>query len=146
MRLLLTHCVAIGYIALGRICQITGDIQPTSLFQILNLLLVTWCLSIGTQVISTGLIAGKIWWHAKRSHVSKSRYISLIAIIIESGAIFTVSTAFLLAFFDLKTQSGGIIADITTQTAVRIDVIFLSSLSDIPSRPLSRCSLSFGSN
>lgn len=133
--------------AITRLAHITGNLQPKSIFEILNWILSTWCLSIATQVISTGLIAGKIWWHAQRNTVSKSRYISLIAIVVESGAIYTLSTAFLLAFADLKTQAGAIIGDMTTQIAVRSQQCLLAQFPLIFFlRLLSRRSLSFESN
>lgn len=103
---------------ISRLAQITGAFQPTSFFKILNWLLSTWGLFIALQVMCTVLIAGRIWWHAKRTPLAKSRYISIIAVIIESGVLITLSTTFLLAFADLKTQAGAITGDLATQIAV----------------------------
>jgi hypothetical protein len=106
-----------GYISIKLLSAITLN-SLNSLFVIGKWVLATWSLSISTQIISTGLIAGKIWWHARRISGSKAQYLSVIAIVVESGAIYTVATIFLLAFFDMKTQAGAIIGDMTAQIAV----------------------------
>lgn len=120
---LLTPCLVIGYIALGIGSQLSGHVVITNLLHVKNLMIPYWSLSLGTQIISTSLIAGRIWWHAKRNSVSKSRYISLIAIIVESGAIFALSTVFLLAFFDLQVLAAGILSDMSAQIAVRNEIV-----------------------
>jgi surface polysaccharide O-acyltransferase-like enzyme len=116
--------------------------MPTSIFEILKWVLATWCLSIATQVISTALIAWKIWQHARLNPVAKSRYMSLIAIIVESGAIYTMSTAFLMALADRKTQAGAIPGDMTAQLAVSTLGVSLLLFSKIASRQLYRPSSS----
>lgn len=73
---------------------------------------------MATQLISTTLIAGKIWWHAKRNPTSRSRYLSLIALVVESGAVFTLTSAALLVCAALKIQAGDIALAIAIQSAV----------------------------
>ncbi|KAF9471450.1 hypothetical protein BDN70DRAFT_976351 [Pholiota conissans] len=106
-----------GYISIKQLAGISVN-SLDSLFIIGKWILATWALSISTQVICTSLIAGKIWWHARHSAGSKARYLSAIAIVVESGALYTIATIFLLAFFDMKTQAGAIIGDMTAQIAV----------------------------
>ncbi|KAF5319531.1 hypothetical protein D9619_008339 [Psilocybe cf. subviscida] len=116
--IVMTLCSMVtGYIGLSKLAQITGDLQPDSIFNILDWLIPTWSLFIATELLSTVLIAGKIWWHAKRDPVAKSFYLSLISVVVESGAILTLSTTFLLAFMDRETQTGAILADMATQIA-----------------------------
>lgn len=129
----LTQCAVTGAIGIARLAQITGKMESTSIFEILNWMLSTWSLFIATQLIATGLIAGKIWWHAQRNPIAKSRYTSLILVVIESGAILTLSTTFLLALVDYKTQAGAILADMATQIAVSDRVVqLLTSLRLTP--------------
>ncbi|KAF5324363.1 hypothetical protein D9619_011107 [Psilocybe cf. subviscida] len=124
--IIITCCAAVtGYVSDSKLAAISGNVKPTSVFEVLNWILSTWCLSIATQVISTSLIAGRIWWHARHNPVARSRYMSLIAIIVESGAIYTLSTAFLLAFADLKTQAGALIAHMTTQLATIVPTLII---------------------
>ncbi|KAF5324370.1 hypothetical protein D9619_011108 [Psilocybe cf. subviscida] len=115
-----------GYMSDSKLAALSGTItKPGSTFNVLHWVLSTWCLSIATQIISTSLIAGMIWWHARRNPAAKSRYVSLIGIIVESGAIYTLSTIFLLAFAELKKQSGDILAMMTTQIATIVTTLII---------------------
>ena len=107
-----------GYMSIAKLTRISPT-DINGIFLITRWILTTWCLSIATQIISTGLIAGRIWWISRRnSGASKSRYTNLISIIIESGAIYTLSTVFLLTLFDLKAAAGAVAGNITAQVAV----------------------------
>lgn len=118
--------IVIGYISNSKLTAISGNVHSISVSPVLNLLLPMWCLLIATQVISTSLIVGKIWWYVRCDPVAKSRYVPVIAIIVESGAIYTLSTILLLALTDRKTYAGTILGHITTQIAVRTRVAFVS--------------------
>lgn len=120
--------IVTGYVSDAKLAALSGIVKPGSTFDVLHWILSTWCLSIATQIISTSLIAGMIWWHARRNPATKSRYVSLIGIIVESGAIYTLSTIFLLAFSELKTQTGDILVMMTTQIAVSICSAYIGSL------------------
>ncbi|KAF8178484.1 hypothetical protein BJ912DRAFT_1063133 [Pholiota molesta] len=122
--LLVCGTTVTGYISIKLLSAITLN-SLNSLFAIGKWVLATWSLSIATQIISTGLIAGKIWWHARRISGSKAQYLSVIAIVVESGAIYTVATIFLLAFFDIKTQAGAIIGDMTAQIATIVPTLII---------------------
>lgn len=135
------HVVA-GYVSIGKLVVLSSGGQPASVFEVLHWILASWCLSIATQVISTCLIAGMIWWHARRNVAAKRRYAALIAIIMESGVAYTLSTVFLLVFAELKTQAGAIPAHMVTQIAVCNFLICFRFLK-ISCRPLSQQSLSF---
>ncbi|KAF8891393.1 hypothetical protein BD779DRAFT_1784783 [Infundibulicybe gibba] len=104
-----------GYISVAHLAHLTS---VDALFLVAKTLLVTWSLTIATQVSASALIAGRIWWISRQpasaTHLAhRSR--PIIWMIIESGAIYTISTIILLILFDLKTQAGSIIADITLQ-------------------------------
>lgn len=118
---LLTRCVVTGTLGITKLSQISGNLQATSIFEILDWMISTWSLFMATQLISTTLIAGKIWWHAKRNPTSRSRYLSLIALVVESGAVFTLTSAALLVCAVLKIQAGDIALAIAIQSAVSKD-------------------------
>lgn len=63
--------------------------------------------------------------------MAKSRYLSIIAVVVESGAILTISTTFLLAFVDHKAQAGAILAGMATQIAVIKYIVLPVNLADI---------------
>ncbi|KAF5324160.1 hypothetical protein D9619_011110 [Psilocybe cf. subviscida] len=115
----------IGYISNSKLTAISGNVHSISVSPVLNLLLPMWCLLIATQVISTSLIVGKIWWYVRCDPVAKSRYVPVIAIIVESGAIYTLSTILLLALTDRKTYAGTILGHITTQIATIVPTLII---------------------
>ncbi|KZV95299.1 hypothetical protein EXIGLDRAFT_766312 [Exidia glandulosa HHB12029] len=73
-----------------------------------------WALSLATNVTCTALIVAKI---ARSSHSTRT-YTSIIAIIVESGALYTISVALLMTFFLLNANAGQIANDVTTQLSV----------------------------
>ena len=73
-----------------------------------------WALSLATNVTCTTLIVIRI----ARSSANARTYLSLIVIVIESGALYTISVAILMALFELNANSGQIANDITTQLSV----------------------------
>jgi len=80
-------------------------------------------MSLTLQVLCTMLIASKIWWESRLSRKAgfeSDRQMSVFWIIVESGAIYSISTVFLMTFFLLKTQAGGIIGHPLGQISVSI--------------------------
>lgn len=79
-------------------------------------------MSVVAHVSVTLLIVGKIWWTASRSHTihpSLARSMGSAAwIVLESGAIYSITTIFVVVFGGLKTWIGGIMLDILVQVAV----------------------------
>lgn len=80
-----------------------------------------WALSLATQSLSTGLIAGKIWWIFRNITMSAqdtSRYMSIVWTLVESGALYCTTTALLLTFYSLDLNSGAILDHISSQVSV----------------------------
>ncbi|KAI0061238.1 hypothetical protein BV25DRAFT_1917190 [Artomyces pyxidatus] len=88
-----------GYTAIAHIAQLS---KTGSIFipRIHNWLLATWIFSIATQVSATLLIGYKIWrsvsWNAFGVRGSR---LSILWILVESGAAYSVTTVFLLGFW-----------------------------------------------
>ncbi|KAF5324325.1 hypothetical protein D9619_011082 [Psilocybe cf. subviscida] len=126
---MLTCCTAegtvTGYVTESKIAAISSNLQPSTLFEILDWEILFRCLSIAPQLISTSLIAGMIVWHARRNPVAKSRYVPLIVIIGVSGAIYTISAIVLLAFIVLKTEAGEILAQMITQITTIVPTLVI---------------------
>ncbi|KAG7091591.1 hypothetical protein E1B28_010612 [Marasmius oreades] len=69
--------------------------------------LIGYAMSLSTNVIVTGLIAGRIWWDARRTSKFLGRpycqkYLQAMAIVIESGAIISASLVVLVVLYSLK--------------------------------------------
>jgi len=64
-----------------------------------NWLIATWCLSIATQFGATLMIGYRIWTSIKRNtnNIRESR-LAVLWILVESGALYSVTTIFLLGF------------------------------------------------
>ncbi|KAF7798419.1 hypothetical protein EIP86_009640 [Pleurotus ostreatoroseus] len=71
----------------------------------------TWSLSIATQVSATLLIAWKVWYtHIGTVGPHKSqKSMSIMWIILESGAVLSLSHIILLAFYVHKITAGGVL-------------------------------------
>ncbi|KAI0056857.1 hypothetical protein BV25DRAFT_1920602 [Artomyces pyxidatus] len=102
-------CIATGicgYTAVANVAQL-NDTGSIFISRIHNWLLATWALSIATQFGATLLIAYKIWasvsWNAFGVRGSR---LSILWILVESGAAYSVTTIFLLGFS--KTNVGAI--------------------------------------
>lgn len=89
--------------------------------------------SIATQVLATGLIAWKLSYkmYIIPDTLPASMYWSIIWIIIESGAILSIATIFLLAFFASGKVAGGVLLNILAQLGclVPASIIFRVSLN-----------------
>lgn len=104
-------CIATGvsgYTALAHLARLnsTGSVFLT---RVHNWLISTWVLSLATQLGATLLIGYKFWksirWHTKGIRASR---LSILWILVESGALYSVTTLFLLGFS--STNTGAIFA------------------------------------
>uniref|UniRef100_A0A0W0FQN5 Integral membrane protein n=1 Tax=Moniliophthora roreri TaxID=221103 RepID=A0A0W0FQN5_MONRR len=92
-------------------------LNPTDILflpRVIPWLTAIWAMSLAVQGICTLLIASKIWWDSRTSRKAgfgSSRQMSVVWTIVESGAVYSISTVFLMTFFLLKTQVGAIIGD-----------------------------------
>lgn len=79
-----------------------------------------WSLSIAIQVTATCLIAWKVWavQRASPAKLRSSRSLSVVTMILESGATLSFSTVILLGFFAAKKEVGAILVAIVGQLAV----------------------------
>lgn len=82
--------------------------------------LATWSLSIATQVSATLLIAWKVWYtHIGTVGPHKSqKSLSIMWIILESGAVLSLGHIFLLAFYVHKITAGGVLVAMIGQLDV----------------------------
>ncbi|KAF8266522.1 hypothetical protein EI94DRAFT_184922 [Lactarius quietus] len=95
-------CIATGvtgYTALGHLAALTPS-DTVFLARVHNWLIATWALSMATQFGATLLIGYQFWrsikWNAKGIRSSR---IAVLWILVESGALYSVMTIFLLGFF-----------------------------------------------
>ncbi|KAI0087860.1 hypothetical protein BDY19DRAFT_994747 [Irpex rosettiformis] len=87
-----------------------------------------WGLTITIQISASCLIAFKIWVVQNRvttTRAGSSWSISIVWIILESGAVLSLITALLLAFYTLHTIAGGVVGAISAQLAALIPVTIL---------------------
>ena len=93
--------------------------EPVFLPRVHNWLVATWVLSLATQLGATLLIGYKIWksmrWNSQG--VRASRFSSLW-ILVESGALYSITTVFLLGFS--WSNTGAIFAASLGQISVRV--------------------------
>ncbi|KAF8999660.1 hypothetical protein BDQ17DRAFT_1195941, partial [Cyathus striatus] len=87
---------------------------------ILNWASALFSMSLATNVIVTSLIAGRIWWISRMTvHVLGKKhgrkYVGAMAIILESGAIYSASLLTLLILYLLKTNAQFIVYDSVAQ-------------------------------
>ena len=119
MHLTITVCVCRAIFNLTRL----DSNETLFLTQVTTWLVALWAMSVTLQVLCTTLIASKIWWDShliKKAGFGLHRQMSVVWIIVESGAIYSISTIFLMTFFLLKTQAGAIIGHPLGQISVRI--------------------------
>ncbi|KAF8223340.1 hypothetical protein L208DRAFT_1444698 [Tricholoma matsutake] len=86
-------------------------------------------MSAVAHVSVTLLIVGKIWWTARGIHVIHPSFASSIGsavwIVLESGAVYSITTIFVVVFGSLKTWIGGLILDIVVQVAELIPTLII---------------------
>jgi len=103
--LLIATAVAgiIGFTNLGRLDLSQTVFLPT----VINWLTASWCLSIATQFGATLLIGYRVWKLAQGTSkgIGASR-LAIIWILVESGALYSVTTIFMLGFS--RANIGGI--------------------------------------
>jgi len=117
-----------GYAAVADLARLDPTAGPNALFAIANWILGAWSLSIATQILVTLAIAGRIYWMSRGTSLARGaskRYMSVIWIIVESGAIYSITTIFLLAFFDLQTQAGGVIGACLAQICAIVPTLII---------------------
>lgn len=90
---------------------------------ILSWITSTFVLTIVTQITATGLIAGRIY-HASLLSIAggsnKRHYMSLVWLVVESGAIYTSAALIQLITYLLKMNAGVIMEFMLCQLSVRI--------------------------
>ena len=79
-----------------------------------------YILTLITNVLVTSMIAGRIWWLSKdaRSYLARRhtvKYYQAIAVIIESGAIYSSSLVLMLILYTIKTHAERILYDAISQ-------------------------------
>ncbi len=81
-----------------------------------------WAVTVTIQVSASCLIGLKIWTVRNRTHATNygsiSRSMPIVWIILESGAILSISTVLLLAFYATNKVAGGLVAAINGQLGV----------------------------
>lgn len=110
---------ACGYYAMASL-SFLGPLDPVFLHSVGPMITATWVLSISTQLSATSLIAWKIWnsMPPKTTTGLRSDSRSILWIIIESGAIYTFTTALLTAFYLAKTAAGAVVSACLGQISV----------------------------
>ncbi|KAH9984752.1 hypothetical protein BJV77DRAFT_1071867 [Russula vinacea] len=97
-----------GYTAISNLSHLSAT-ETVFLARVHNWLVATWCLSIATQFGATLMIGYRFWKSIKWSTntVRESR-LAVLWILVESGALYSVTTIFLLGFS--ATNTGAIFA------------------------------------
>ncbi|KAH8987460.1 hypothetical protein EDB92DRAFT_1128834 [Lactarius akahatsu] len=100
-------CVAsgvAGYTALVNLARLTPA-DTVFLSRVHSWLIATWALSIATQLGATLLISYRIWksiqWNSSKG--LRASRLSVLWILVESGALYSVTTTFLLGFSSTNT-------------------------------------------
>lgn len=98
-----------GYTALGNLANLTPA-DTVFLSRVHNWLVATWVLSVATQFGATLLIGYQIWRYTQWSNSKglRASRLGVLWILVESGALYSVTTIFLLAFS--WTNTGAIFA------------------------------------
>ncbi|KAH8984386.1 hypothetical protein EDB86DRAFT_153961 [Lactarius hatsudake] len=98
-----------GYTALVNLARLTPA-DTVFLSRVHNWLIATWALSIATQLGATLLIGYRFWksiqWNSSKG--LRASRLSVLWILVESGALYSVTTIFLLGFS--STNTGAIFA------------------------------------
>lgn len=111
-----------GYTGLVNLSHLSPT-ETVFLPRVHNWLIATWCLSIATQFGATLMIGFRFWksirYNSTRNGIRKSR-LDVLWILVESGALYSVTTIFLLGFSTANT--GAIFAASLGQISVRCSV------------------------
>jgi hypothetical protein len=112
-----------GYTGLVNLSHLSPT-ETVFLPRVHNWLIATWCLSIATQFGATLMIGYRFWksirWNSTRNGIRKSR-LDVLWILVESGALYSVTMMFLLGFSE--TNTGAIFAASLGQISVRCPAI-----------------------
>ncbi|KDR81096.1 hypothetical protein GALMADRAFT_20787, partial [Galerina marginata CBS 339.88] len=90
-------------------------------------------LSVATNIILTGLIAGRIWWTYYRNNIGSdyasgsSNYMLVIWTMLDSGAVYTVTEIVTIAF--LGPQVGGFLSNLFIQIAGIVPTLIIVRVS-----------------
>ncbi|KAJ3556204.1 hypothetical protein NM688_g2153 [Phlebia brevispora] len=108
--LMIVGSAVCGYVDVGQLATLSTE-QLLFGISVQRWALATWSLSIATQVSATLLIAWKVWYtHIGTVGPHKSqKSMSIMWIILESGAILSLAHIFLLAFYVHKITAGGVL-------------------------------------
>jgi hypothetical protein len=112
-----------GYTGLANLSHLSPT-ETVFVPRVHNWLIATWCLSIATQFGATLMIGYRFWkpigWNSTRTRngpgIRKSR-LDVLWILVECGALYSVTTIFLLGFS--STNTGTIFAASLGQISVR---------------------------
>jgi hypothetical protein len=112
-----------GYTGLVNLSHLSPT-ETVFLARVHNWLIATWCLSIATQFGATLMIGYRLWksirLNSTRNGIRKSR-LDVLWILVESGALYSVTMIFLLGFSAANT--GAIFAASLGQISVRCSVV-----------------------
>ncbi|KAK0470344.1 uncharacterized protein EV420DRAFT_1634769 [Desarmillaria tabescens] len=122
-----------GYISIYHLSHLSlSDVQAElqTVDDILNWLQATWSLSLATQILVTTLIATRIWWVSKQALARASGkrsnpYMTVIRTVIESGAIYALTAALMLAFFTQRSQASTVMADALGQISAMVPALII---------------------
>jgi len=131
-----------GYTAIINLSQLSPT-EPVFVPRVHSWLIATWCLSIATQFGATLLIGYRfrksIRWNSTQNGTCKSR-LDILWIIVESGALYSVTTIFLLGFSFSNT--GALFASALGQISALAPTLIIvraglrGSLSSLPFTPV----------
>ena len=112
-----------GYSAIAHI-RLQSTAATVDIFAAARWMTSMFSLSIVTQVTATTLIAAKLW--RSRFMLSRTDHLSVIWMIVESGAILTASTLAVFVLFLLDFNAGQFVSEIAAQLGVRIIISLYS--------------------
>ncbi|EJD40315.1 hypothetical protein AURDEDRAFT_187080 [Auricularia subglabra TFB-10046 SS5] len=96
-----------------------------------------WALSLAVNILCTSMICFRI----ARKSVSTRAYRDVIAVIVESGALYTISVALHMTMYDIKSNTGQITGDIATQLSVICPTLIIVLPRDPKAESPASCSL-----
>lgn len=114
-----TRALAVYFVGIGKLNPHAEGTNP--LAGVVPWLTAGLSLSAATNIILTGLIAGRIWWTYRNNVGSdytsgSSDYMLVIWTMLDSGAVYTITEVITIAF--LGPQVGGFLSNLFIQIAV----------------------------
>ncbi|KAI0318585.1 hypothetical protein OF83DRAFT_934036 [Amylostereum chailletii] len=107
-----------GFACVGWVANLTAT---ESLFVTIRWTTASYSISLGTQVIATTLIAWKIWSTvASQSKSARRNQVTIVWMIVESGAVLACTSATVLTLFLLNLNAGAAVAPIFAQLSFTV--------------------------